>query len=87
VADPEDILDDARTELTARGLPADAVCEALRAVRARWGGADCYILSIDRAARDQAAREALARGASIQEAAKQAGCSVSTVRRRASTWQ
>ena len=81
-----DILDHARDELLTRGADPETVTAALAVVRQHWGGAECYILAIDRAARDEAARKALQAGASIEEAAKAAGCSPSTVRRRASRW-
>lgn len=83
---PEDILNDTASELLARGLPADAVQRALSEIRRRYGGSEVYVLAIDRQSRDEAAKAALQRGASIQEAARVAGCSVSTVRRRASRW-
>lgn len=81
-----DVLDHAQRELTERGLDPATVSHALREVRRHWGGAECYILAIDRGERDRKAREALAQGASIVEAARAAGCSVSTVRRRRSNW-
>jgi hypothetical protein len=82
-----DILHDTATELLARGLDRETVQRALSEIRRRYGGSETYVMGIDRAARDQAARAALARGASIQEAARAAGCSPSTIRRRRSDWQ
>jgi GrpB-like predicted nucleotidyltransferase (UPF0157 family) len=81
-----DALADMADALIAAGLEVVVVRRVAREVRTRWGGADCYIHSIDRAARDETAREALARGASIQEAARAAECSPSTIRRRRSEW-
>lgn len=82
-----DILADAQRELIQAGADPDAVQRALQAVRGRWGGSQVYIHAVDRESRDEAARAALQRGATIQEAAKVAGCSPSTIRRRRSDWQ
>lgn len=81
-----DILTDAADELLARGLAREPVMSALREIRRRYGGAETYVCGIDRASRDEAAREALARGASLDEAARLAGCSTTTIRRRSSKW-
>ena len=82
----DDVLDHARRTLIERGLDPTTISQALREVRLHWGGTTCYILAIDRDERDRAACEALAQGASLAEAARAAGCSVSTIRRRRSNW-
>ncbi|NCA72718.1 MAG: hypothetical protein EOM91_22205, partial [Sphingobacteriia bacterium] len=81
-----DPIEDMALELLTHGADAVLVRRVAGVVRARWGGAEIYIAAIDRASRDEAARAALDRGASILEAAKEAGCSPSTVRRRRSRW-
>jgi GrpB-like predicted nucleotidyltransferase (UPF0157 family) len=81
-----DALADMTDALIAAGLEVVVVRRVAREVRTRWGGSAVYIHAVDRAARDETAREALARGASIQEAARAAECSPSTIRRRRSEW-
>jgi hypothetical protein len=84
---PEDPLDLTKTLLLQHGVEPETARIVVSEVRRVFGGSAAYIMSIDRASRDEAARAALERGASIREAAKAAGCSPSTVRRRASSWQ
>lgn len=81
-----DPIEDFARELKTSGVDVAIVRRVSAVVRARWGGAEVYIAAIDRATRDETAREALQAGASVAEAAKVAGCSPSTVRRRASRW-
>jgi hypothetical protein len=84
---PEDPLDLTKTLLLQHGVEPETARLVVSEVRRVFGGSTAYILSIDRSDRDAAARAALARGASIQEAARAAGCSPSTIRRRRSGWQ
>jgi hypothetical protein len=81
-----DALADMADALIAAGVEVVLVRRVTREVRVRWGGSQVYIHAIDRASRDETAREALARGASIQEAARVAECSPATIRRRRSEW-
>ena len=84
---PEDPLDLTRALLLQHGVEPETARIVVSEVRRVFGGSQVYILGIDRASRDEAARAALERGASIQEAARVAGCSTSTIRRRRSDWQ
>ena len=81
-----DPIEDFARELKTSGVDVAIVRRVSAVVRARWGGAEVYIAAIDRAHRDEIAREALANGASVTEAARAAECSPSTVRRRRSEW-
>ncbi|NCA72308.1 MAG: hypothetical protein EOM91_19995 [Sphingobacteriia bacterium] len=81
-----DILSDVRETMLRLGADEAPVVQAVRELRLRWGSQEIYVQSIDREQRDRTAREALARGASLDEAARLAGCSTTTIRRRSSKW-
>lgn len=81
-----DAISEMAEALIQSGVEVSVVRRVSREIRIRWGGSQVYIHAVDRAARDETAREALARGASIQEAARAAECSPSTIRRRRSEW-
>ncbi len=83
----EDPLSMTKTLLLRHGVAPETARLVVSEVRRVFGGSQVYILAIDRSDRDEAAREALARGATLQEAARAAGCSPSTIRRRRSDWQ
>jgi hypothetical protein len=81
-----DILTDTRETLLRLGADEARVLAAVAEIRHRWGSQSVYVQAIDRQERDRTAREALARGASLDEAARAAGCSTATIRRRVSKW-
>ena len=81
-----DVLDDARALLTSANVSEATITRIVGELRHRWGGQQVYIRGIDRAAQNATIRRALAAGADAHQAAKAAGVSASTVRRRRAQW-
>lgn len=81
-----DILSDLRERLQAAGLDPSIVQRVILEARQVWGGEQVYVQAVDRESRDVVIRAALEKGLSVDEAAKRAGVSARTVRRRASSW-
>lgn len=81
-----DILSDLRERLLAAGLDSAIVQRVILEARQFWGGETIYIPAVDRENRDAVIRAALEKGLSVDEAAKRAGVSARTVRRRQSSW-
>jgi len=81
-----DVLDDCRDLLTGANVPEGTVSRIVGELRHRWGGSQCYIRATDRAERDATIRRALESGADAHQAARAAGVSPSTVRRRRAQW-
>ncbi len=73
-------------QLRRRGIPNEVTRQVAAAVRREFGGSQIYIRRLDRDGRDAEIKAALARGLSPEEAARQAKTSVSTIRRRRSSW-
>ena len=68
------------------GADPQAVRTASNETRKAFGGEQVYLRRIDRDARDQDIKQALQAGHKPEVAAKLAGCSPATVRRRRSRW-
>lgn len=81
-----DPLDHVRDLLMTFRVEPSAIRTAIAETRKRYGGEQVYLRRIDREARDQVIQTALQSGTSPEGAAKVAGCSPATVRRRRSSW-
>jgi DNA invertase Pin-like site-specific DNA recombinase len=81
-----DILSDLRERLLAAGLDRHIVQRVVLEARQFWGGQQVYVQAVDRENRDAVIRAALEKGLSTEEAARRAGVSARTVRRRQSSW-
>lgn len=79
-----DALADAADSLIAAGVDACIVRQVLRQVRARWAG-QVYIKQTD-PFRDDEIRERIDSGEPMREVARKVGVSISTVKRRKSSW-
>lgn len=82
-----DILSDLRERLQAASLDPAVVQRVILEARQVWGGEQVYVQAVDRESRDAVIRAALEKGLSPEEAAKRAGVSTRTVRRRQSSWR
>lgn len=81
-----DMLSAISQRLVGVGVDSLSVQRVIRSVRQDWGGEEVYIPKADREARNQVISEALQNGDSPRKVAKNAGCSVATVRRVKERW-
>lgn len=81
----DDILVDVAERLVARGVDARLAESVLSEVRAHWGGSQIYLRLAD-PAREVEIHRRLRSGDRPHDVARALGVSVSTVRRRKSTW-
>jgi DNA-binding NarL/FixJ family response regulator len=86
MTETDDPLSDALATLLEHGLDPDRCRRAIAEVRRRWGGSEVYIRAVDREARDEVIRAALAEGLPTNEIARRVGVHPATIRRKRSTW-
>ena len=79
-------IDYARELLAAEHVDAAIISRVCRAARLRFGGCESYVRKRSPAETDRAIRAALERGLPTERAARLAGVSSSTIRRRRARW-